>query len=179
LVHPFLMLTLPSVRILNMRIEFDLKFRDYLLFNAIHQLLSFPIQILYMCGAALIFFTPSEGDTLPARILSAVIVYFAMWMAQLLFNVVYLYSSKNSTLFTRRIIEIQDDALYEETRFNKSYYYWPGILKMVKRPGYVAVYVSAHAAHIIPTRAFLNVEQRAQFVASVRNKLLLAGNKTA
>ncbi|ATQ74271.1 hypothetical protein CR152_06955 [Massilia violaceinigra] len=162
-----------------MRIEFDLKFRDYLLFNAIHQLMSIPVQIFYICGAALIFFMPSDGDTLPVRTLSSVIVYFAMWMVQLLFNVIYLFSSRNGTLFTRRTIEIQDDAFFEETRFNKSYHYWPGILKVVKRLGYVAVYVNAHAAHIIPARAFLNVDQRAQFVATVRNKLLLVGNKTA
>lgn len=137
--------------------------------------MSIPLQILYIGGAALIFFMPSDGDTLLVRALSAVIVYFITWIGQLLFNVIYLFSSRKGTLFARRIIELQDDALLQETRFNKSYHYWPGILKVVKRPGYVAVYVNTHAAYVIPGRAFVDVEQRAEFVDTLRNKILLAG----
>jgi hypothetical protein len=48
-----------------MRIEYELKYRDYLLFNIMHQLLSVPVQLLYGGFAVLIFFSDLGDLTCP------------------------------------------------------------------------------------------------------------------
>lgn len=157
-----------------MRIEYELKFRDYLAFNALHQLLSVPVQLLYGGFAAFIFYTSLSDESLCVSAIMGVLAYIAMWAVQLLFNIVYLYFGKNRSLLTRHVVEIQDEAFYDETQFNRSYHYWPGIAKVVRRLGFIAVYINAHAAHIIPSRAFSSHEQRQLFLSSLREKLSAA-----
>ena len=99
------------------------------------------------------------------------IVYIAMWVFQIVFNIFYLYSKKEKAILTEHIIEIQDDALYEETKYNRSYFYWKGIDRIVRRPGFVAVYVTKHMAHIIPERAFNSEREKSDFFDGVREKL--------
>lgn len=154
-----------------MRIEYELKFRDYLLFNTMHQLLSVPVQILYGGFAAIILFTSSSDQPLYVQAIAALLFYLAMWAVQLSFNVLYLYFGKNRSLLTKHIVEVQDDAFYDETQFNRSYHYWPGIAKIIHRPGFIAVYLNAHAAHIIPSRAFSSDEQRQKFLSTLTGKL--------
>lgn len=154
-----------------MRIEYDLKFRDYLLFNGLHQLLSPAVQFFYLLCASSVFLTEPEGNSLPGRLIAAVLLYIVIWTVQLLFNVIYLYSSKNRTILTRHAIAVLDEGLLDETKFSKSLHYWAGIHKVVRRPGFVAVYVNAHAAHIIPSRAFLSDEHRSRFVSDIKMKL--------
>jgi hypothetical protein len=42
------------------------------------------------------------------------------------------------------------------------------------RPGFVAVYVTPHMAHVVPNRAFASREQRATFLALVQQKIRAA-----
>ena len=157
-----------------MRIEYDLKFRDYLLFNGLHQLLSPAVQFFYLFCVLAVFVTEPEGTPLAVRVLAAILFYIAVWTIQLLFNVVYLYSSKNRTILTQHTITVQDEWLLDETTFSKSQHYWAGIHKVVRRPGFVAVYMNAHAAHIIPSRAFPSDEHRSRFVSEIKIKLATA-----
>lgn len=157
-----------------MRIEYELKYRDFLLFNCMHQLLSVPVQVAYLGFATLIFFVSSGDQSLRANAITALLVYVAMWTVQLVFNVFYLLFGKNRSLFTKYIVEIQEDYFYEETCFSRSYHYWPGVVKVVRRFGFIAVYLNAHYAHIIPSRAFLTVEQRTQFLSALRGKVSAA-----
>jgi YcxB-like protein len=157
-----------------MRIEYELKFRDYLLFNAMHQLLSVPVQLLYGGFAAFIFYSSLSDQSLCSSTIVALLAYLAMWAVQLLFNVIYLYFGKNRSLLTKHIVEIQDDAFYEETQFNRSYHYWPGLAKVISRPGFIAVYINANAAHIIPRRAFSSASHRLEFLVALRGKLSAA-----
>ena len=83
----------------------------------------------------------------------------------------YLYSKKDKAILTRHIVEIQDDALYEETKYNRSYFYWNGVNKIVRRAGYIAVYVTKHMAHIIPDSAFNSRIQRKEFFDLVNSKI--------
>jgi uncharacterized membrane protein len=111
----------------------------------------------------------------PGRLFLAFIVgliaYIAMWAMQLLFNIFYLYSKKDKAILTEHIIEIQDEALYEETKYNKSFFYWNGIVKIVIRAGFVVIYVTKHMAHIIPARAFDSENQKNEFIKTVKEKL--------
>lgn len=154
----------------TMRIEYELKFRDYVLFNALHQFFSAPVQLLFCALPAAIFYSSLSDQSLCASAIVAILVYLAMWGLQLLFNVLYLKVGKNRSLLTRHIVEIQDDAFYEETQFNRSYHYWLGLAKVINRPGFIAVYINANAAHIIPSRAFSSAEQRLEFLTALRKK---------
>lgn len=158
-----------------MRIEYENKFSDLLLFNAIHQFLSLALQGLFLILVAYIFWNElhyySHGSVVNAG-LTAFFWYLGLWIFQFLFNVIYLFSKKNKSVLTNHIIEVQNDAFYEETKYNKSFFYWPGIVSAVSRPGFVAVYISGHSAHIVPNRAFESKAQRTIFLALVKEKIL-------
>lgn len=154
-----------------MRIEYELKFKDYLLFHAMHQLFSVQIQVFYIGSAAFLFYSNFGEQSLGASVIEAVIIYLAFWIAQLLFNVFYLCFGKNRSLFTSHIVEIRNDAFYEETQFGRSYHFWAGLAKVISRPGYIAVYTNANAAHILPSRAFSGPKHRQEFLSALLGKL--------
>ena len=155
-----------------MRIEYELKYWDYLLFNVLHQLYSATVQITYLGFSVLSFYLSYSYQSACAAAIYGLLTYLVMWAVQLPFNVIYLYFGKNKSLLTRHIVEIQDEAFYDETRFGRSYHYWAGIEKVVSRPGFIAVYLNANAAHIIPARAFSSPAQRQSFLTALEGKLL-------
>jgi hypothetical protein len=157
-----------------MRIEYKNKFSDILLFNAVHQFLSPVLQGFYLIPLGLFFLSELGDGSAFAAATSALLWYLGLWVFQFVFNAAYLFSRKYKSVLTTHIVEIQDDAFFEETKFNKSFFYWPGIVKAVSRPGFVAVYVAPHMAHIVPNRAFSSKEQRARFLALVREKIAAA-----
>ena len=154
-----------------MRIEYENKFSDILLFNAVHQFLSPVLQGLYIIFFAFIFWAESNGSSIATAATTAFFWYLGMWIFQFLFNAIYLFSRKNGSVLTTHVIEVLDDSFLEETKFNKSFFYWPGVIKAVSRPGFVAVYVTPHLAHIVPNRAFSSSDQRASFLALVKEKI--------
>ena len=157
-----------------MRIEYENKFSDILLFNAVHQFLSPALQGFYLILFAFMFWVESGDSSLAAAAMAAFCWYAALWIFQFLFNAVYLYSKKNQSILTTHVVEVMDDAFLEQTKFNKSFFYWPGVLKAVPRPGFIAVYVSPQQAHIVPSRAFSSAAQKAEFLALVRQKIRAA-----
>ncbi len=114
--------------------------------------------------------TRPENNYLSAVVLG-IIVYIVIWLIQFIFNIIYLYSKRDKNVLTRHVVEIQAEALYEETKYSKSYHYWGGIYKFIRLPGSVTVYVTKNAAHIIPVRAFKSPHEMDEFVSSIRNKL--------
>jgi hypothetical protein len=64
-----------------------------------------------------------------------------------------------------------DEALYSETRFGKAFLYWIGIIKIVRRPGFMVIYPNNLATFIIPNRAFSSPERRQLFFEAVKEKL--------
>ena len=157
-----------------MRIEYRNKFSDILLFNAVHQFLSLPLQGLCLILVAFLFYAASLNSSLGSAAVTALLWYLVLWIFQLLFNVLYLYSRKNGSVLTDHVVEVQSDALLEETKFNKSLFYWPGVVRVISAPGFVGIYVNPHLAHVIPTRAFESEQQRVQFIALVRDKIRAA-----
>ena len=154
-----------------MRIEYELKYWDYLLFNVLHQLYSATVQITYLGFSVLSFYLSYSYQSACAAAIHGLLTYLVMWAVQIPFNVIYLYFGKNKSLLTQHIVEIQDEAFYDETRFGRSYHYWAGIAKVVSRPGFIAVYLNANAAHIIPARAFSSPAQRKSFLTALEGKL--------
>lgn len=157
-----------------MRIEYENKFSDILLFNIIHQMLSPAMQTfsLFFPVAIIVLILSYTQSSFLLAIIIGLIVYIATWVIQLIFNIIYLYSKKDKAILTKHTIEIQDEALYEETKYNKSFFYWNGIVKIVRRPGFIAIYITKHIALIIPVRAFVSENQKNEFFEKVNKKLL-------
>ena len=155
-----------------MKIEYENKFSDILLFHAVHQFLSPVLQGSYVMLFVFILMTGhnwSKDGLVPAFV-TAFVWYVALWLIQFLFNAIYFFSRSKSVL-TKHTVETQPESFYEETKYNKSYFYWNGIHKVVRRPGFVAVYVTPHMAHVIPKRAFSSEAQMSSFINECKNKL--------
>ncbi|HEX7892482.1 MAG TPA: YcxB family protein [Ramlibacter sp.] len=153
----------------GMRLEYRLTYADMLLFAAAHQFFSPLLQLMFLGLAALI--AGSGGDNATSTAFAACGWYAGLWLAQFALIAAFLVSRKNRTHLTTHAIEVSDRSLYEATRYNESHFFWPGVIKAVSRPGFVAVYVAQHTAHVIPDRAFASPEQRSEFLAVVRRKI--------
>ena len=161
-----------------MRIEFNNTFSDILRFNASHQFRNIPVQVLFLLVAFLISYAQYSYEidgvrqsTIAGAVVTGIIWYAGIWLIQLLFNVFYLYSRKNKSVLTTHTVELQDKAFYEETPYNRSYFYWEGIAKIVKITGFIAVYVTPHMAIIIPNRAFTDDQHKQQFYNKLQSNL--------
>jgi len=167
-----------------MRIEFENKFTDILAFTTLHQLRDWLPHALYTLFAIYIFYADfayaekgTRGSIFVDAATKALLWYVLLWTIQMLFNVVYLYAIKSKSVLTTHVVEINEDAFYEETKYNKSYFLWEGIVKALKVPGYIAVYVTPHLAVIIPNRSFNSPEDRMTFYNALVNKLEMAKAK--
>ena len=155
-----------------MKIEYENRFDDVFLFHMAHQFLSRTLQTMFALLTIFIFWSERHGG---ADFVAAAIVacfwYISMWIAQFTFNAFYCFSKKDRSVLTQHIVEIQNEAFYEETKYNRSYFFWNGIEKIVHRPGFVAVYISPRLAHIIPRRAFSTREQMSEFISLCKSKM--------
>jgi hypothetical protein len=155
----------------GMRFGYELKFFDLVCFSTVHQFLSPVLQGFIIVFTLLTFISGRNEDEVPVAAVSALLLYCGAWIFQFIFNVISLITRKNRTQFTLHTIEITDTSFFEETKYNKSHFFWPGVVKAVSRPGFVAVYVAQNVAHIIPNRAFSSDEQRKKFLALVREMM--------
>ncbi len=156
-----------------MRIEYDLKFRDVVLFQSIHQFLSPAAQAVFLLGTLLVFVAESGDETRSASALAtATTFYLGFWLAQVAFNAVYLLSRKNGNVLTRHTIEMRPDGIVDATEFTQTSVRWPGVARIVSRPGFVAVYISSQLGHVIPNRAFSSARERAEFLAVARQRMV-------
>lgn len=154
-----------------MRIQYDLRFKDVVLFQAVHQFLSPAVQAFYLGTVLLILCADSsDGRAVKDVAVQALTVYLVMWLIQFAFNALYLISRQNGNILTQHSIELRPDGLAEQTRFTQSFVQWPGIARVVARPGFVAVYISSQHAHVIPNRAFASAPLRAEFLTAVRQR---------
>jgi hypothetical protein len=154
-----------------MRIEYRHTFMDAVLFHAVHQFLSPLVQGFFILVAALIVIAELGEGALWKAVGTAASLYVVLWLLQFLFNALYVFSKNNRTLFTQHVVEIRDDGLHEETAFSRSVFYWPGVIKAVSRPGFAAVYVAAHNAHIIPARAFASSAEKHVFLSQIKERI--------
>ncbi len=157
-----------------MLIKYENRFSDLLVFNSIHQFLSPAMQGLWIVLCVFIFQTELSNGTVTLAFITTFVWYVGLWIFQFLFNAIWLFSRKNGAVLTTHTLEIQPEALFEETKFNRFFFYWPGVVKAVSRPGFVGIYVSPHLAHVIPNRAFHDKIERASFLALVKEKMRAA-----
>jgi hypothetical protein len=153
-----------------MRIEYRIGYVDRLRFNLWHQFLSPVVNGFFLIFTALIVWSEAQSRQLIQGVLVALTFYVLIWVVQALFTTVYLFTRRSDSVQTRHVLEIKTDALYESTEFNESRLFWPGILRVVTRPGFVAIYVAQHSALIIPNRTFKGNERR-QFIDSLNENV--------
>ncbi|MET1076935.1 MAG: YcxB family protein [Pseudomonas sp.] len=154
-----------------MRLEYENKFRDLIQFYGAHQFCSPVLQIFIMGTAVFLFSVQLERSPMSVAATGAALWYAGMWLFQFLFNIIFYASRKNHSVLTKHILEITDNALIEETKYNKSFFYWNGVIKAVNRLGNVAIYVTPHSAHIVPRRAFASSAQRRELIALIQSKI--------
>jgi|GEM_PF-1253331 len=154
-----------------MNIEYKNTFSDIFLFHAVHQFLSLVLQGFLLLFCVFIFFSELNESNYLEAFFKAVIWYIFLWMIQIAFNAIYAYSKVTRNVFIKRRIEISDEYFYEQTEFNKSFFYWHGILKAISFLGFVVVYVTPSMVHIIPNRAFISKEERLVFLQLVTSKI--------
>jgi hypothetical protein len=153
------------------RVEYSNTFFDVFLFNAVHQFLSMPIQMLAVAFGGFVFGHELGRDEPLIAATIALSWYCGLWAFQLGFTALILWSRKDRSVLTAHVIELQSEGLLEETRYNKSIFYWPGIVKVVSRPGFVGIYVSSHLALVIPDRSFATPAERDAFLALARERI--------
>jgi YcxB-like protein len=72
-------------------------------------------------------------------------------------------TEKHKSLLCQHTVTLADDALVEVTSFNESRTAWQGIYRVVEVADYIYIFISLHSAHIIPKRAFSDVESARRF----------------
>jgi hypothetical protein len=143
---------------------------DMLRFQTRHQVMSPIFQAFILIPALFVAYSwLSEAGVLVSAILG-IMVYAVLWILQLTFTMLYLYSVRRRTLLTNHIIEIADEGLVEESPNNRLLTYWQGIHSVVSGPGFIAVYLTPISAHVIPNRAFSSRNERSAFLAALAAK---------
>jgi hypothetical protein len=158
-------------KIKDMKIEYENKFSDIFVFNGFNQFESTVTQGLYVLICFLFFKSLLDDNSVPEALVITGVVYVLMWLTNFAFNALHLCSKKDKSTYTKHVVEVQDEFLLDQTQYSKSYFYWNGIVKAVRRPGYVAIFVTNHTACIIPTRAFSSKEQCGELMKLINQKL--------
>jgi hypothetical protein len=155
----------------EVELDFELKYRDLLLFNWMHQLTSPVLQLLFMALPVLTFGDEASHRGLLAGLVPLLGLYLFLWALQLASVALLLVTRRNRTLLTRHVVRLGPDALRQRSRFVETTVYWPGVSRVVGRPGFVAVYQSQTGAQIVPDRAFGGRTQRDEFLRYARARL--------
>jgi hypothetical protein len=151
-----------------MRVEYEVGYRDKFVFNLTHQFLTPVISGTFLLLPLLIFFIEVRSRPVIQCLALAVMLFLIMWLFQAVFLAIVLITRRRDSVLTQHVLEVNEEALRDSTKFNESRYFWPGILQVVARPGFVAVYIAQHSALIIPSRAFPSRLARRQFVELIK-----------
>ena len=157
-----------------MKIQYKNTLWDLFFFQILHQFLSPVFQGVTLLFAVWIFIdslTRLSASLLVSTIIG-VLAYLAIWVFQAFFLITFYVATKKKTILTAHTIYFDTDGLHEETEFNHTVHYWNGgIVKVLRRPGFIAVYVTSLSAHVIPARSFVNREEADHFLDAIHEKL--------
>lgn len=81
---------------------------------------------------------------------------------------------RNKGTVGRHKLELAPDALVEHSEAGTGTYRWDALEKIDVTDGYVFVFTSALAAHVIPARAFRTPEERNDFLDEARRRMAKA-----
>jgi len=156
-----------------MRISYKNSRLDLLLFSTVHQMLS-PVMQIFFVTFSVAFGLSATNHRYVVVIALCLTVYVALWLAQVLICAILIALRNNRTVVTEHSVELLGEGLLEETKFNKSLYYWNGITRVSARPGHLAIYVAPGIAHLVPNRAFPSRAARLDFSRQVQERVAAA-----
>lgn len=99
------------------------------------------------------------------------IIYVCIWAGQILFTALHLVTTNHPSAYAEHTLEILETGLQEQTPYHQSIHYWHGIVKIVKRAGFLAIYVNPQCAHLVPTRAFSSATEAQAFAEQIYTRL--------
>jgi YcxB-like protein len=111
-------------------------------------------------------------------LITAIVMYLGMWLLQAVFLAAFFFSRRNDAVATEHVLEIQQDALFDATKYAETRIFWPYIRRVTLRTGCVVIFVAHGSACWVPNRAFASKQSRLQFVATLREKMAQTKRKT-
>ncbi len=154
-----------------MRISYKNTFIDVMRFQMAHQFFSLGYQALILAVCVFVYYAESSERASMESLLIAIGWYVLAWVLQVLITAFILGTKRGPTDEAEHVLEIQSDALLEETKFNRSLHFWNSTMNVVQRGSLCAIYVTPQIAHIIPARAFATKQQRSEFMSLLQQKL--------
>ncbi len=151
-----------------MRIQYRQKFFDIWRFQLVHYFYNPSMHLLTVLFVLMIMWD-SSCESISTVLGRAVISYLAIWFFTFVFLSIYLLSRSNKHYLTDQIVELGPDGVHEETMYNKTLYYWHGVVKIVSRPGLLAIYPTPDSAILIPNRVFDSRAQRSDFLSYLKS----------
>src|ERR1700721_1496486 len=103
-----------------MRVEYEVGYRDRFVFNLAHQFLTPVISGAFVLPALLIFLVEVRTRPVIQSLVWAAIVYLVMWIGQAIFLAIILITRRSDSVLTRHVLEADEDALRDSTKFNES-----------------------------------------------------------
>jgi hypothetical protein len=79
----------------------------------------------------------------------------------------------NKGILTEHTITLSADGFTETTLVNKTESTWAGLVRLGQTRGYIFLFISASAAHVIPKRAFASCEDAVEFYDYAKERFQL------
>ena len=124
-----------------------------------------------MVSFSLLLTLTSDDHRIGFRIAYFCVLLFVFWLLMRVWMFVVtrimqwrpFTSDKHKSVICEHTVTLADDALVEATPFNESRNLWGGIYRVVDAADYIYIFISLHAAHIIPKRAFTDTDSARRF----------------
>lgn len=113
----------------------------------------------------------ASGQCAGMFIVAFIVFYIPLWISQLAFNAVLLWTRRDPTLNAAHRIELREDGLYQETPYNRSLFLWKGLRRIARAGRLTVVYVTAASAVLIPDSAFSTRQQRLEFFNTLKARM--------
>jgi len=163
----------------TLRIEYRPTLWDRLVFTLVQQFRTPVINDVFLLFALLIFNGGRHTYSVPVNLITAAVLYVVMWLAQAVFLAAYFFSRRSDTVATEHVTEVQQDALFDATKYAETRIFWPSVGRVILRPGCVVIFVAHGTTCWVPNRAFMSEQSKQQFVAAIRAKIARAHGVTS
>ena len=155
-----------------MGIIYENTFKDLIKFNLFHlprmrvQQVSWLVTIVALT-ALLWTIIDSASISFIAKIVFLMIVdsiVLGLLAAITFLSIVFAYApGKNKGILTQHHLKLLSTGLVEETSVNTTTHSWAGIVDICQNRDYIFIYITQHAAHVIPKKAFKSREEATDF----------------
>lgn len=157
-----------------MRIECEVAMRDLMRFRLLHVLTAKGTYISALIWIPLATYFIAGFHGIGNFLYVAGCGGIAFFVFVLLLQILVTLLQRKNAYLGRHAIELREDGFYDETAHSRCLHYWAGILRVVERPGYLAVYIRAQAAYFVPDHAFSGEVSRERFLALARQRVAAA-----